>query len=268
MKISLLREEKEIRGFIILLRDLTLKKSLESVEKRALRLEGIEEMALGMAHEIRNPLASVRGCAQELKRSETDPYNQKLQEIILNESDRLDKILEQFLNFTKPEIFQFKEIELASLIEKVILLVKTHENGKNLKISSNYPRHPLLVTCDADKITQAFLNLALNAIEADATELEIFVKKAPMPLMIEGQPRLLSEIPTILIEFRDNGKGIPEANLKKIFTPFFTTKTTGTGLGLPIVSKILKQHQGHIEVKTSPGKTFFQVWLPVAPIVK
>lgn len=267
LKLSLIYEENKTRGSIVIFEDLTLKKQLQAMKRRTLRLEGIEEMALGIAHEIRNPLASIRGCVQELSHENDSDYSKELGNIIISESDRLDRILEQFLDFTKPTQLRLKKVDLNSLIREVLLLVENHQKGRDLEIKTILLPDPVYVMCDGDKILQIFFNLAFNALEAGATQLEIRFSPSYMPLQIDGDHRFFSKIETLLIEFIDNGSGIKEENYGKIFTPFFTTKSSGTGLGLSIVSKILKQHQGHIEVENSPERgAIFKIWLPLSPI--
>ncbi|RME05083.1 MAG: PAS domain-containing protein [Planctomycetota bacterium] len=268
VKTSILKENQHYRGVVALLHDLTLKKQLKALEQKALHLEGIEEMAMGIAHEIRNPLASLRGCVQELfsgsQASASLEYSQKLQEVILSESDRLDRILQEFLEFARPSRLHFQYHNLPKILEEVFLLLENHPQTSPIryKILAS-PTLPKL-ECDRDKIFQVFFNLALNSLEAKATRILISVEKASnLPIQLHPTHKFFSQTPSLFIKFQDNGEGFSENTLKHLFTPFFTTKSKGSGLGLSTVYKIVKLHRGHIEAHSSPSQgATFCIWLP------
>jgi two-component system sensor histidine kinase PilS (NtrC family) len=278
VKTSVLRDEKGcVRGTIGIFNDLTLKRQAEALEKRALRLEEIEQIALGIAHEVRNPLASIRGCVQELGRLPAlGPDERELAEIVVRESDRLDRIVGEFMRFARMRPPVIGDMDLAALLSQVVLLLRGRASGPApaaaATIETDLPAEAR-VRADAEALTQVFLNLGINALDAlPATggRLRIACAPARRALRREEGPqggaerrRILTEAAGFEVTFIDDGHGIPPDDLKRIFAPFFTTKKGGTGLGLAVADRIVKAHGGSISVESARGEgTTFTVFVP------
>lgn len=219
--------------------------------KRAERLYALGQLAAGLAHEIRNPLASIAGAAGILERSSADHTRAECVGIVKKEAERLNRLLTSFLDFARPRAPRFRSVELGPTFDTVADLA-THAIGSRpvrlrLDVAPGLP----LVECDPEQITQVLLNLIINAIQATPDSGEVVLSAQG-----EGQ--------RVLIRVRDEGSGIDASDRERIFDPFFTTKENGTGLGLPVAHRIVEQHGGMITAENNPvrGATF-SVWLPV-----
>lgn len=205
----------------------------------------LEEMAPVFAHEIRNPLGSIKGAAQYLSSEIGTGENGRLLQVIIEEVDRLNSVVSQFLNYAKPHSVNLKERNINDIIEKALSLIRANGRSDNIVIETNlYPQLPL-VAFDGEQIIQVILNIAFNAVDAmpEGGTLGISTRK------VAGAD---AEAVEILIE--DTGKGIRKEDMKNIFKPFFTTKERGVGLGLAICRRIMRNHGGHIRVKSVMGQ--------------
>jgi two-component system sensor histidine kinase PilS (NtrC family) len=213
-------------------------------------MAAIGELSSNIAHEIRNPLAALKGSIEILKEDSVPRnYKERLMEIALNEMDRLDRIITDFLTYSRPAPPEFKRFDLHELLDDTIELIKNIEHKDNVSIEKNYAGI-VEVNADPQKIRQVFWNLGLNAVEAMPEGGELIVSTKNMGSVVG-------------ITFKDFGFGIKEKDIEKIFYPFFTTKEHGTGLGLAIAYRIIEEHQGRISVNSSPGVgTTFEVILP------
>jgi two-component system sensor histidine kinase HydH len=230
-------------------------RSLEvySRQKEKDRLAGLGEMAAGLAHEIRNPLGAIRGAAQLLDHSPTRP-DAKFAQVIIEEVDRLNRVVTQFLDYARRDSQKMERLDLIELVSRTVDLLKPTLEGK-IQIVFNHPKNPIWVLGNGVQLRQLILNLLQNAVHAvqrlnpqnRAPEVKVSLSAgAEVSLMIE-----------------DNGGGISKENLSKIFIPFFTTSPQGTGLGLSICHKIVELHEGRIEVQSEEGKfARFTVILP------
>jgi len=239
------------KGFIVVFQDLTKIKHLELEIQQKEKWAAIGELSSNIAHEIRNPLASLKGSIQMLRENSIpENYKDRLMEIALQEMDRLNRIITDFLMYSKPSPPECRQFDIHELLDNTVdLLTATEHDGSHATIRKDY-NGTMTVNADPQKINQVFLNLGLNAVEA----------------MPEGGELLISTHETdesIEILFKDTGSGIEEDNVKKIFYPFFTTKERGTGLGLAIAYRIIEEHKGRINVESSAGiGTTFRVILP------
>ena len=218
--------------------------------KRADRLSAIGQLAAGLAHEIRNPLASIDGAAELLDVADDQPELRKeTVGIIRKECSRLNRLLTSLLDFARPRRPEWREVDLSKVLDSVIDLV-SHSARKSTNFHKEAVPGVLGIRGDEEQLTQVILNLALNAAQA----------------MPDGGNVWLTtrqEDDGIVIQVRDQGAGIPEQNLDKIFDPFFTTKDTGTGLGLSVVHQIVTQHGGTVTVTRNPDKgTTFSLFFP------
>lgn len=221
--------------------------------KKAERLSAAGQLAASLAHEIRNPLASISGAAGILQRG-TAPaeYLHDSLDIIQKESQRLNKLLTGFLNFAKPRSPRLQGTNLNELLQSVLSLAAHTADKGNIKLSHTTTEAAFEIACDPEQLKQVLLNLVINAIEASPAGSEITL------LTTRQGDRAV-------IEVQDSGSGIPDEALSRIFDPFYTTKTKGTGLGLAISSMIVSQHNGTLSVHRNPqGGATFRVDLPIS----
>nr|NIO55080.1 HAMP domain-containing protein [Candidatus Latescibacterota bacterium]NIS77380.1 HAMP domain-containing protein [Deltaproteobacteria bacterium] len=241
-------------------------KELEKFHNRQLlradRLASLGEMATGIAHEIKNPLAGISGAAQLLFKEfpPGDTRSEVMGEMI-SLIDRLDNTIKNLLNFARYTEPEFVPADINEVIEKVIFFVKQVPEGKKAKFTTEYDPSMEKIEIDADQMKQVFLNLFLNAFQEKAEGCEITVKTYAEAL--PGFMEIRHRKHFIMVSVIDNGPGIPSDKLGRIFQPFYTTKETGTGLGLPITRKIIDLHEGRITVESEVGKgTAFHIFLP------
>ncbi|HGY56266.1 MAG TPA: PAS domain-containing protein [Caldithrix abyssi] len=230
-------------GWVVILRDLRDIRSLEKQIQRSERLASLGRMAAGIAHEIRNPLGSIKGFAQYFRNKFAEgSEDRNYASVMIDEVDRLNRVIQDLLNFAKPQEPHLSSVDIRSVIRHSLKLAQPDIKAKRIKIVENFlPDPPPFIRADADMLTQVFLNLFLNAIEAMEKEGQLEIG-----MNTDGNK--------INITIRDNGSGISQENLSKIFDPFFTTKKEGTGLGLAIVYRIVENHNGSIEVESEPGE--------------
>lgn len=246
-------------GAAALIRDLSGIKSLEEGTLRKERLAYLGTFAASLAHEIKNPLSGMRGAAQLLSRRISDESLSEYLEVIMKEADRLNAILNGMLDFAKPARLRKKPFNIHKALDSVVLLMN---DAPNLFIKSYDPSIPE-ISGDENQLKQVFLNLVKNAREslAEGGIIHLTTRAITEFHLVEGksQGRMVS------IEIKDNGCGIKPEDLEKIFTPFFTTKAKGSGLGMAITLKIVKEHGGHLKIDSEPGKgTAVTVYLPLA----
>ncbi len=221
---------------------------------RADRLATIGELAAGAAHEIRNPLTSIRSSLQYLESRCRDETEKKLLGVALSETDRIDETLAALLSFSRPSEIRKEPCDLVGLLEESVALVSLQARAKGVEVRTSLPPAPVVVEADGSQLKQVFLNVFLNAVQA---------MEGGGALSVEA---LRFESGRPLVRVTDSGPGIPEEALDKVFDPFFTTKKGGTGLGLSICYTIVKAHGGEIEVRSRPGEgTTVLVSLPAGP---
>lgn len=246
-------EDDTFLGYIILFRDLTEIQHLRKEIDRSKRLASIGRLAAGVAHEIRNPLSSIKGFATYFRERYSEiPEDQKTADIMVQEVDRLNRVIGQLLEFARPMNIQLKSVSLEAFIKRSIKMVEGQAINKGIKILTNLSSGLDDAFIDPDRINQVFLNLYLNAIEAMEDGETLSVTLAPY-----GEKR-------VKIEISDTGRGIAKKDVEKIFDPYFTTKPSGTGLGLAIVHRIIEAHKGKIRVQSGLGRgTTVTVILPL-----
>ena len=244
-------------GYIIIFQDLTRLKDIEEQLKRADRLRALGELAAGMAHEVRNPLASISGSVQVLKDSVVlGGDNKHLMDIIIRESDRLNTLITDFLLFAKPAV-KMTDVSLNDIIMDTVEIFKNSPECKGVDIQIKL-QDDLMVEGDVRQLKQVFWNLFLNAghVMPNGGRLEVRGQG------LSPEPRTLTpEFTEITIS--DTGSGIDAEDINRVFDPFFTTMDFGTGLGLAVVHRIVEGHHGRIEVKSKKGDgTSFKITLP------
>jgi signal transduction histidine kinase len=228
------------------------------------RLAALGQMAAGLAHEIRNPLGSIKGAAQFLQpqngSTKAPPAGdtKEFLDIIVEEVNRLNKIVSQFLDYARPYRGEQKPLDVADVLKKTLQLLDK-ERASKFEIVTSFAERLPPVRADAEQLLQVFLNLSLNALQAMPEGGRLNISTGLRRATRRGAAAAFLEI-----RFRDSGVGIPPGDLKNLFIPFFTTKEKGTGLGLPISQRILENHGGTIEVRSQPGEgATFTVLLPV-----
>ena len=240
--------------YIVLFRDLVDQKNSEQTLLESERLRTIVELSSSIAHEIGNPLASISGSAELLEMKLDDPDQKKHLEVISDEVDRLTTIVHDFLSFTRLRSLEFVEFNINELVTDIIVLLHHSKKfPKNMKLIYLEPDQPVMVFADKNQIKQVLLNLGLNALQA-----------MPKGGELEFQIETDKKNKFVITKVKDNGCGISDEVRGKMFNSFYTTKQTGSGIGLYVSQSIIKSHKGKINVESEVGKgTTFSFSLPL-----
>ena len=275
-------------GVVVVLHDLRYQKELAEDAQRADRLVHLGVVAAGLAHEIKNPLAGIRGAAQLLQgRLAHDPQASEYTSVMIREIDRLSGLLEQLLQLSSPPRIEPRPVNVHKVLSDVLLLER-ETLPTSIEVQTHFDPSLPSVPGDETALAQVFRNLIKNGIHAlEKHRHGLFILTTRMATNFHllrheqsehasqdanqnanqgaaGQPNQKGRF--LSIDFTDNGPGITADHLPQLFTPFFTTKSKGTGLGLPISQQIIAQHGGTIRVESEPGyRTSFHVYLPVSP---
>ena len=242
----------------------------ETQLRRADRLSALGQLSAGLAHEIRNPLGAIKGAVEILE--EDYPAGHPKAEfyaIILKEVKRLNDVVTNFLNFARPVALHFAPVDVREVLTGLEGLISGQARAYRVQIFTSFHLGPARVMVDEALLKQAFLNIALNALEAmpDGGDLAISTRLADPATagILDSEPRQ----EWVEAIFDDTGCGILEEHLSRVFDPFFTTKKDGTGLGLAITYRIIENHRGIIRVMSQPGKgTTFVITLPLEGAVQ
>lgn len=250
---SKLKDEKgDFLGYVLLFKDLREVRLLQKALARSQRLASIGSLAAGVAHEIRNPLSSIKGLATYFRdRHHEIPEDQEVSAIMIQEVDRLNRVVSQLLEFAKPVAILKQPIAISEVISNTIKLIDRHPKDQEIEIKTHISSDIPVISADKDKINQVFLNLLLNSVEAMTSGGNIDIKA-------------FADQDHLVVQIADTGTGISETDITQIFNPYFTTKQTGTGLGLAIVHNILEAHDGDIRVENQTGRgTLVTIRLPL-----
>jgi signal transduction histidine kinase len=233
--------------------------------QRAAQLSFVGELAAGLAHEIKNPLAGIQGIVDILirRRDRNDPEGEAL-EGIRHEVERIDGTVRALLDRARPRALSPARTSLTALTSRAVNIARaqaatTMRDGRRVHIEFEPPADDIVLSADAAHIEDAVLNLIINAIEAveDEGQVAISIRRVENDEEAETAEKAV-------IEISDNGRGISEEDLARIFNPFFTTTKGGTGLGLPAVRRIVRAHRGHVEAKSTLGAgSVFTIHLPL-----
>ncbi len=243
--------------------DISDQKKLDTLHMRAERLEAVAELSASLAHEIKNPLAAVRSAVEQLARSKrATPDEQTLGALIVRESDRLSRLLSEFLDFARVRVTRLVPVDLASVARDAAGLAAAHpDRPVDVDVSAMVPDAPVIVEGDEDLLYRAVFNLTLNAVQASPGTGKVQVALAP--LTTSDAPAGLSfDRGGVAIRVSDEGPGIPEEIRDRLFDPFFTTKPGGSGLGLSVVHRAIEAHKGFVFVDSDTRGTRVTVLLP------
>jgi signal transduction histidine kinase len=253
-------DDSAVIGAAMFFKDLTRVEQLEERERLRDRLAAVGEMAAVIAHEVKNPLAGIEVMAGLLRRKIPDaPDAQMVLTDIISEAKMANAIVQEVLDFVRPIRLQVEHTSIADAVQGAIQLADSKGKRGHVEVSVKLPDGLPHINADQHQITQVFTNLLMNAYEAMGGNGRVTISADLMRLEDGGDGRA-----AVLIEFTDNGPGIPPDVADKVFDPFFTTKAQGSGLGLAIVRKIVDAHDGRIDLRTTPGQgTTIRVTLPV-----
>jgi signal transduction histidine kinase len=229
-----------------------------SRERDVLRNEkqaSLDELTASFAHEIRNPIAAAKSLVQQMGEDPTSQENVEYARVALDELARVERSVSHLLKYAKEEDYRFDNVNLASVLDGALTQMKSKLEAEHVSVSRSYISGPA-VRADAEKLRQVFTNIIDNAIDAMASK--DGERRLQLSISLAGNVAAVASI-------RDNGCGIPEDRLARIFNPFYTTKTNGTGLGMGVAKKIVEAHRGRIQVTSAVGKgTEFSVSVPLA----
>lgn len=238
----------ELVGVFEILKDVTSTKQMEMMMHRSDKLSLIGELAAGVAHEIRNPLTTLKGFLEILE----PEINSKYAAVMKSELERINTILNEFLLLAKPKEVNFKSNCIHSIINNIIFLLEPQSLLKNIQIISDFNDEGPHVTCDENQLKQVFINIIKNAMESMPNGGNIYV-----------DVEIIND--KICIQVKDEGCGIPEERMPKLGEAFYTTKADGTGLGLLVTNKIIENHNGQIIINSEVNKgTIIQILFPLS----
>lgn len=267
--LSQVRDEADATiGAVLFFKDLTHVEQMEERERLRDRLVSLGEMAAGIAHELKNPLAGIEVMAGLLRRQVPDsPDAQSLLADILSETKLANAIVVEMLEFVRPIRLQVEQTDIAHVLKQSVTNAESKVPRRDIRIDVDVARGLPLMDGDEHQLCQVFSNLLTNAFEAMNGTGHV-VLRASLESLAQD-PGFAADAPeptpVIVVAVIDDGPGVPAHLSDRIFNPFFTTKVTGSGLGLPIVRKIIDAHDGRIDLTSEPGRgTRFRVTLPVA----
>ncbi|MGH7612591.1 MAG: two-component system sensor histidine kinase NtrB [Gemmatimonadales bacterium] len=241
--------------------DISDSKRLDELHLRAERLEAVAELSASLAHEIKNPLASIRSSVEQLSRSSrANPDEKFLASLIVRESDRLSRLLSEFLDFSRVRVTEYRTIDLRVIAETAVRVVRAHPDCR-ADVAIELTGEPTPMDGDEDLVHRVVSNLVLNAVQAAGTRILV---QTSHPRPEDLPPGIAVESP-VALRVSDNGPGIPDSVRERLFEPFVTGRVGGTGLGLAIVQRAVAAHRGMVLVDSAPSHgTTFTVYFPAA----
>lgn len=249
----ILDEEGNIHGAVSVFKNVTTRREMEEQMQQAEKFAVIGQLAAGLAHEIRNPLTSVRGFVQLLQSRTEGEKNLEYLGYVVDEIDRVNSLIKEFLLLAKPSAPKKQPTDIEELLEKTVGLMNSAALLQDITVSLEIANPLPVADVDWEQIKQVFINIIQNAFEAMTEGGRLDIRGKYMPRKKQ-----------VILEFEDSGPGIPREMLNKVFNPFFTTKDEGSGLGLPVSYKILENHGGNLRIKSTKGKgTTLIMELPV-----
>ena len=256
----------EGRATTAIFQDISDQKRLEAMRLRAQRLEAVAELSASLAHEIKNPLASIHSAVEQMsRRPAASADDRTLGALILRESERLSRLLSEFLDFARVQVQRREPLDLRQVVQGAAALAGTHpDRGAQASLTLDLPPGPVPLRGDEDLLHRALFNLILNAFQASPPSGRVLVRLRTLEPS-EQPTGLPFRAPAHAIEVRDEGVGIPAEVSDRLFEPFATTKPGGSGLGLAMVHRAIEAHRGLILVDSSAAGTCFTILLPTDP---
>ena len=248
----------------LLIKDTSLIKELRETSQQIEYLSTLSVLTTGMAHEIRNPLSGIRGSAQLVLKDIENSEQREYMEIIIAEVDRINRLVKKMMSISRPASNDFKPINIHQILEEILTLEReTLLRKKGTFIQAYDPSLPA-IQGNEDELKQVFLNLVKNAVEASPEGGQVKITTQFSSNYVLRKPQGSPPTHSIIVEITDSGPGMNDEIIKNIFTPFFTTKKRGTGLGMVVSLKIIENHNGKIKVNSKTGVgTTVQVFLPI-----
>lgn len=248
--VPFLNEDGKPYQYLAIRNDITERKKTEEILHRQDKLAAVGQLAAGVAHEIRNPLTSMKGYTEFLQLDETNEERLEFLNIILDEIERVNSIVEDFMVLAKPKAVELEEKNIIPVIQNVLSLVEFEARKRSVRVHFEYEKDIIQIECDENRLKQVFLNFVKNGIEA-------------MPDGGDITVRASVKVDQVQIAIQDTGVGIPQEKLKNIGEPFYTTKKNGNGLGLMVSFKIIESHNGKVYIESELNKgTTFNIILP------
>jgi two-component system, sporulation sensor kinase A len=235
-------EQREIESFVVVGRNVTERIKNDAALRNLDRLSIIGQLAAGVAHEIRNPLTSLKGFSKLLKRSTNRDRQEDYLSIIMEELDRIDMIVNEFMSLAKPQAILFERENLISILDSTVKILHPQALLYNVQINSDYQNDEIQLLCSPNQLKQVFVNFIKNAIESMPKGGNVYINVRHV------------EKNRVLITFADEGVGIGEEMMHYLGTPFYTTKDKGIGLGLTVSNKIILEHNGTMKIDSQLGK--------------
>lgn len=243
-------DKKEIESFVSVGRNITDRVKNDATIRNLDRLSVTGQLAAGVAHEIRNPLTALKGFSKLLQTCMDKEKQADYLSIIMNELDRIDMIVNEFMSLAKPQAVQFVEEDLRTILDSTISVIHPQAMLHNVQVNTNYSEEPVMLLCNPHQLKQVFLNFLKNAIESMPHGGKVFIHTEKDS---EGK---------VLISIADEGPGIEAELMRYLGTPFYTTKDKGIGLGLTVSNKIIQEHNGQMKIESEKGKgTTVKVYL-------
>jgi len=253
----------------VIFQNITEKMRAEALRRRAERLEAVAELSASLAHEIKNPLASIRSAVEQIASGELESEDTGvLGALITRETDRVSRLLGEFIDFARVKVISPKPVDFSHLVLNLVDVVRTHPDAREKRVTVTFsgPRDPVFIRGAEDLLHRAVFNLALNAAQwaGEGGKVELTLDEVRSDLLSPA----LGAFRLVRLAVRDTGPGVPEDIRDQIFDPFFTRRPGGTGLGLALVQRAVEAHGGAIFVDRAPGKTggaVFSLYLPTLP---
>jgi len=256
-------DQKTALGAVAVVHDLTAEDNLRQKQDLVDRAAFWTDLAASMSHEIRNPLVAIKTFAQLLpERFDDADFRKDFNEIVVQEIDRLDKIITQINNFAHPSELVMKPVDVRTSVKKAIELAKTRVTKNGVAIDTTLPNDLPRVLGDEDALAEAFAHLVANAAEATSGQTKPRITLAAKSIREGGRAS------GVVITIQDNGRGISADLREKIFSPFCTTKARGMGLGLPIVKRTVFDHNGRVDIYSNPHGTSVSIMLPATTVAE